>query len=134
MTAAIQDRNTPYKDGELIAFPLAAAARIFAGTIVVANAAGFAAPGSTAGGLAYLGRAEESVDNRTGANGETTVQVRRGKAFKFLNSAADPVGQASVGRVAYILDDQTVAATNGANTRSAAGIVLGVDPDGVWIQ
>lgn len=132
--SAIQDRNTPFKDGELVPVPVAAGTRIFAGTIVVANAAGFAAPGSTATGLAYLGRADEGVDNSTGAAGARIVLVRRGKVFKYANAAADPVTQASFGRVAYIVDDQTVAATSGTNTRSAAGIVLGIDADGVWIQ
>jgi hypothetical protein len=74
------------------------------------------------------------VDNSAGADGAAVVLVRRGKVFKFANAAADPVTQASFGRLAYIVDDQTVAATNGTNTRSAAGIVLGVDADGVWIQ
>lgn len=132
--SATQDRNTPFKDGELVPVSVAAATRIYAGTIVVANAAGFAEPGSTATGLAYLGRADAAVDNSTGAAGAAVVLVRRGKVFKFANAAADPVTQASFGRLAYIVDDQTVAATNGTNTRSAAGIVLGVDADGVWIQ
>jgi hypothetical protein len=132
--SATQDRNTPFKDGELVPVSVAAATRIYAGTIVVANAAGFAEPGSTATGLAYLGRADAAVDNSAGADGAAVVLVRRGKVFKFANAAADPVTQASFGRLAYIVDDQTVAATNGTNTRSAAGIVLGVDADGVWIQ
>lgn len=132
--SAIQDRNTPFKDGELVPVPVAAGKHIYAGTIVVANAAGFAEPGSTATGLAYLGRADAAVDNTAGAAGAAVVLVRRGKVFKYGNAGADPVTQASFGRVAYIVDDQTVAATNGTNTRSAAGIVLGIDADGVWIQ
>lgn len=131
---ATQDRNTPFKDGELVPVSVAAATHIYAGTIVVANAAGFAAPGSTATGLAYLGRADASVDNSAGAAGAAVVLVRRGKVFKFGNAGADPVTQASLGRLAYIVDDQTVAATDGVGTRSAAGIVLGVEADGVWIQ
>lgn len=134
MTALAADRNTPHKDGELIPVPAAAAKRIFAGALVVATATGFAAPGSTATTLTYLGRAEESVDNSAGADGDKTVLVRRKKAFQFANLAADPVTQASLGKVAYIVDDQTVAATNGGNTRSAAGKVVGVDAAGVWIE
>lgn len=132
--SATQDRNTPYKEGVLIAALVAAATRIYAGTIVVANAAGYAVPGSTATGLAYLGRAEEAVDNSAGVDGGQVVTVRRGQAFKFANSGTDAVTQASFGRLAYIVDDQTVAATSGTNTRSAAGIVVGIDADGVWIQ
>ena len=101
---------------------------------MVANSTGFAAPGSVATTLTYLGRAEEYVDNTGGANGDKTVQIRRRKAFKFKNYATDLVTQASLGKTCYIVDDETVAATNGGNTRSAAGAVLGIETDGVWIQ
>jgi hypothetical protein len=129
-----QDRNTAMRGPGIIGVPVAAGAHIYAGALVVANAAGFAAPGSTAVGLAYLGRADVAIDNTAGAAGAQTVTVRRGEAFKFANSSVDPVTQASVGRLAYIVDDQTVAATSATNTRSPAGVVLGIEPDGVWIQ
>lgn len=133
MTALVADRNTPYKDTDLIAVPVAASAKIYAGALVAANATGYAAPGSTATTLTYLGRADETVDNTAGADAAKTVNVRRGKQFKFANLGADPVTQASLGKVCYIVDDQTVAATNGTNTRSAAGVVMGIDTDGVWV-
>lgn len=128
------DRNTPMMDGELIAVPVAAAVKIYGGALVAANAAGFATPGATATTLTYLGRAESNVDNTAGANGAKTVSVRRRLAFKFKNSGADPVTQAELGKVCYIVDDETVAKTNGTATRSAAGIVVGVESDGVWVQ
>lgn len=127
------DRNTPVKDGELIPVPVAASAVIYAGAIIVANATGYGAPGSTATTLTYLGRAEESVDNSAGADGDKTVTVRRGKAFLFGNSGTDPVTQASLGKTCYIEDDETVAATDGTSTRSAAGIVLGIENGQVWV-
>ena len=132
--ALTADRNTPMKDGQLVVVPVAANAVIYAGALVVADANGYAAPGSTATGLTYLGRAEEQVDNTGGANGDKTVEVRRGKAFKFKNDGADPVTQASLGGVCYIVDDDTVAATDGTGTRSAAGTVVGIDSDGVWVE
>jgi len=127
------DRNTQMKDGELIAVPIAAAKKIFAGSLVAANATGYATPGAVAATLTYLGRAEETVDN-AGADGALSVLVRRGKAFKFANSATDAVTQASMGKVCYIEDDQTVSATSATGARSAAGIVIGVEADGVWVQ
>lgn len=132
--ALTADRHTPYKDGALLPMPVAASAVCFAGGLAVANASGYVAPGSTATTLTYLGRFEEHVDNSGGANGDKTVLVRRGKAFKFANSGSDPVTQASLGKVCYIVDDETVAATNGSNTRSAGGIVVGLDADGVWVE
>lgn len=129
------DRNTPMKDGELIAVPVAAAKKIFAGALVAANATGFATPGATATTLTYLGRAEETVDNTGGADGAKTVMIRRGKAFKFKNSTGDAVTQAELGKTCYIVDDETVSKSNaGGNTQSAAGKVVGVDTDGVWVQ
>ncbi|MBH2032398.1 MAG: hypothetical protein I8H73_06055 [Pseudomonadales bacterium] len=132
MPALNRDRNTPQKVAGIIPVPAAANAKVFAGAIVVANATGFAAPGSTATGLTYLGRAEESVDNTGGANGALSVQVRRLSAFKWANDGS--ITQAHQGKTAYIVDDQTLAATDGTGTRSAAGRIVGIDADGVWIE
>ena len=38
-------------------------------------------------------------------------------------------------RTVYIVDDNTVALTDGTSTRSRAGIIEGVDTDGgVWVR
>lgn len=134
MSALAADRNTPLKNGDLIAVPVAAAAKIFAGALVAASATGFATPGATATTLTYLGRAEEMADNTAGANGAISVHVQRKKAFKWANLGADLVVQADLGKNCYIVDDQTVAKTNGGSTRSVAGKVLGVESDGVWVE
>lgn len=126
------DRNTQMTDGELISVPMAAV-KVYAGGLVAANATGYATPGAVSTALTYLGRAEETVDNSAGNPGDKTVLVRRGKAFKFANSGADAVTQASLGKLCYIVDDLTVALTNGNGTRSPAGIVLAVDTDGVLV-
>lgn len=133
MTATTADRNTPLKDGEIIAVPVEANVVIRAGVIVCANAAGNGIEGAVATTLTYLGRAEASVDNTGGAAGAVTVQVRRGLLFQWANSADDPVTQASLGKLCYVEDNQTVADTNGGNTRSVAGTVLGLDANGVWV-
>ena len=134
MSPLAADRNTEMKDHELTPFPVKANVKIFAGAMIVL-AAGFAAPGSTAVGLVYLGRAEEFVDNTGGADGAKTVLVRRGKAFKWKNSGTDPIAQANVGTTCYIVDDETVSKTNaGGNTQSAAGKILAVGSDGVWVE
>lgn len=132
MTALTTDRNTPLQDAEVIGVPVAANVQVFAGAIVVANATRFAVGGSTATGLTYLGRAEEYVDNRNGADGAKVVRVRRLNAFKWANDGS--VTQAHLMKPAYIVDDQTVAATDGTETRSPAGRIIGVEPDGVWVE
>jgi len=127
-----QDRNTPMKATEVLVVPVAANVRIFAGSLVVASATGFAAPGSTALGLSYLGRAEEFVDNRGGAAGAAWVEIRHGKAFLWANDGT--ITQAHLFKPAYIVDDETVAAADAGGTRSAAGRIVGIDADGVWVE
>lgn len=127
------DRNTAMREGTVLSVPVAAGATIYAGAIVVANATGFAAPGTTALGLRALGRAESQVDNAAGVDGALDVTVRRG-VFHFANSVADPVTQADIGNTCYIEDDQTIAKTTGTNTRSAAGKLIEVDATGVWLE
>lgn len=132
--ALTADRNTPSKKTQRLPVPVAANAKIYAGSIVCANAAGYAAPGAVSTTLTYLGRADESVDNTGGLDGAVTITVSRGEAFLFGNSGADPVVQGDLGKVCYIVDDQTVAHTNGANARSPAGKVMGIEAGGVWVE
>lgn len=133
MPATTNDRNTPHKEVQLLALLMAAGAVIHAGTLVAVGATGFATPGAVAADLTYVGMADEAVDNTAGADGDTTVIVRHGRAFKWANHGADPVTQASLFKDCYIVDNQTVAATSGGATRSKAGKVVGVDADGVWV-
>lgn len=127
------DRNTLMMDGELVTLPVAASKKIYAGALVALNATGFVTPGAVATTLTYQGRAEEQVDNSSGADGDKAVNVRKRKAFKWKNSGSDPVVQADVGKTCYIVDDETVAKTNGSSARSAAGTVVKLESDGVWV-
>lgn len=131
MTAMTHDRNTTRREADQFNFPVAAGERIFAGAAVVIQADGFAAPASTATGLQAVGIAEGQADNTGGADGAIRVNVRRG-CFA-LKQGADPVALADVGKVCYLVDDQTVAKTDGTGTRSAAGIVRDVGSAGVWV-
>lgn len=134
MVALTKDRNTKRRDGVQFNDPVAASTRIYAGSLVCLNAAGFAVPGSTSATLKARGRAEEQVDNRDGAAGAMRIETRRG-VFPFANStAADEITRADIGATAYIVDDQTVAKTSATNTRSVAGVIRDVDSDGVWIE
>jgi hypothetical protein len=95
--------------------------------------AGYLKPGRTAVGLKAVGIIEQDVDNTAGANGDALCDVRRG-VFRMANDAGDPVGRSHIGSNAYIVDDQTVAATDGAGTRSIAGTIVDIDDLGVWIE
>jgi hypothetical protein len=129
-----QDRLTSQRTGKNFGDPVAAGAVIFAGSLVCLDASGNAVPGVTATDLTARGMAEEHVDNSAGVAGAVRVRVVRG-VFCFDNSAgADQVTRADIGSQAWIVDDHTVAATNGTNTRSPAGIIRDVDSQGVWIE
>lgn len=131
--ALTADRDTPERAGVDFSFPVAAATKIYAGALVALNAAGDAVPGATATTLTAVGRADEQVDN-TGAAGDKVVAVRKG-VFRFGNSAAgDAITKAEIGADAYIVDDETVAGTDGTGTRSVAGKIVDVDADGVWVE
>lgn len=124
-------RNTKERLGEVFDIPVKAATTCHQGSLVVFDA-GYAAPGRVATTLIAAGRCEETVT--AVATGDAVARVKRG-IFKFANSSAgDLIAQADVGTDCYIVDDQTVAKTNGTNTRSRAGKVVAVDGDGVWVQ
>ena len=134
MTALAADRNTAERAGQDYSGPVAANVVIYAGALICLDAAGNMTPGATATTLVAAGRADERVDNTGGAAGALTVRWRRG-LFRWANSAgADEITRAEVGDTAYIVDDQTVAKTDGTSTRSAAGIIRDVDDVGVWIE
>lgn len=133
MTATTAERNTPRRNGDQLSFP-AAASKVLAGTIVVLNAAGNAETATTATGKVAVGVAEETVDNSGGSAGDLQVPVRRG-IFRFANSAStDAIANTDYGTTCYLVDNQTVAKTDGTSTRSKAGIVRGVDASGVWVE
>ena len=86
-------------------------------------------PAATSTTLIALGRAE--LDKTDGTT--DSVQARCG-IFKFENSTAgDAIANADAGSDCYIVDDQTVAKTDGGSTRSVAGKVYKVSADGVWV-
>jgi len=131
MTALAQDRKTPTREGKIISNPVAGSTICYGGGIAVANATGYAEPGTTATGKTALGRFNQRVDNSAGADGALNVEIERG-VFEFANSGTDAVTQAEVGKTIYIEDDQTVCKT--ATGKSAAGKCVGIDSDGVWVE
>lgn len=134
MAALTQDRNTPRRRSEDYEYPVAASTRIYGGSIVCINTSGLATKGAVSTTLKAVGIADAQADNSAGAASAIRVKVRRG-CYKFGNSAStDLITLADVGADAYIVDDQTVAKTNGSSTRSVAGVIRDVDTDGVWIE
>lgn len=137
MAALNADRNTPQLNDPSPAArrgAVAAGQRIWAGALLMRNAAGFLVVASAGLGLIGAGRAEKRIDNSAGADGDVQVDFALG-TFRFENAAAaDEITAADIGALCYAVDDQTVAKTAAANTRSPAGIVEDVDDLGVWVR
>jgi hypothetical protein len=138
MAALTGSRDTPRYGNtnlpELLKVPMKAAAKGYQGGVACVDATGYCVPGATALNLKTLGIFRADVDNTAGANGGKTAEVRRG-AFLFDNSAAgDLIAQADMYADVYLVDDHTVAKTNGGGTRSVAGRVIGFEGSQVIVE
>lgn len=131
MAALTKDRDTQRRDDVLYAHPVAAGAILFAGSLVALNATGYAVPASASVALTVVGVAEGYADNSTGDDGDLQVSVKVRGAFKLSNDGS--IGRTHIGKTAYAVDDQTVAATDGTGTRPAAGTIRDLDASGVWV-
>lgn len=133
MAALSAARSTLRRDRTDESHPVKAATTVYQGGIACVDASGWAVPGSTATTLKAVGVFQETVAN-SGANGDKSAKTRRG-VFRFGNSASgDAITRADIGASCYIVDDQTVAKTNGSSTRSVAGTIRDVDAQGVWVE
>lgn len=134
MAPLTADRNTPFIMGDNREGPVAASQMIYAGALVMRNAAGFLVRGAAAANLIGVGRAQHQVDNSAGSAGDAQLQYRPG-TFRFANSASsDEITIAEIGKPCFVVDDQTVAKTDGSGARSPAGFVEMVDDHGVWVR
>lgn len=121
MTALAKDRATPYREGVEVEYPVAGSVKIYAGSLVCANAAGYATPATDTSGLRFAGVALEQVDNSDGADGDKNVRVRRHGVFEF---DADSITQAMVGDPMYAVDDHTFDDAAGPTNDIKVGILV----------
>jgi len=91
---------------------------------------GMCVVGGSGAGYIGAGRFAGPIDSTGKADGATVVDVDFG-VFYWNNSAGgDAIGVGDFGKACYIVDNQTVALTDGGATRSVAGIVYEVRADG----
>ena len=131
-------RDTKKRSGDRLNLGVAADTVCYAGGLAAIDANGDATPGATATTLKGAGRFPETVSNAGGDAGDKRVEIEKG-IFLFDNSADDDeITTAEIGDTCYIVDDETVAKTDGDSgggaTRSAAGTVFDVDATGVWVK
>jgi len=137
-------RKITRTDEGVASYPVAASAVCIQSGLAVLAAGLLIAGRSGAGGTDALKAADIAhhvavgvfMESVTGgvADGDVVAQVQSG-VFNFANSAgADEITLADVGKVAFIVDDETVAASSASGTRAPAGPVIDVDDDGVWVR
>lgn len=132
--ALSEDVDVPSREGRSFSYPVLAAVKVYNGALIVLDSSGWAKPGVTGTGLVAAGVSDVQIDNTDGQNGDVSVTVKRG-VFRFKNSAdADLITKAQIGDACFIVDDATVAKTNGGGNRSVAGEIVDVDDDGVWVD
>lgn len=132
MAALTKDRATPYRDGIEIDFPVAANIKIYSGSLVCANATGYAVPAADTAGLKFAGVALEQADNTGGANGAKTVRLRRTGVFEF---DAASITQAMVGTAMYIVDDHTMDDASGPTNDIRIGVLVKYVADTIgWVD
>lgn len=135
MTALAKEKKILELNGDRVVpklYDLAvkAAAKIYSGALVCIDSTGYAIPASEALGQTPIGVAQQTRDNTSGASGDLVVRVLAG-VFKFVN--ADSIAITELGKVAYIVDDQTVAKADNGGARSVAGVIVRVETDGVYV-
>ena len=133
MAALSTDRNTPRLAGDLRQGAMGAQ-KVYAGGMIARNLTGHLVKAAADPTLVVLGRTEEQVDNAAGAAGDKQLRWRPG-TYRWDNSAADDeITGADLGEPCYAVDDHTVAKTAGDATRPLAGVVVGVDGQGVHVE
>lgn len=133
MTAATKHVQTARRDPAERTPPVKSGEKIIGGAMVALES-GLAVDVTEATGLTILGRAEGTVDNTAGANGDEVARVLRG-CFRYANSAGgDAITLSDVGATCFAADNQTVAKTDNGGARSAAGTIFDVDAQGVWVE
>jgi hypothetical protein len=130
MAALTAPYDTHSKDGELIAYPIAANTTIFKGALVEI-VGGFAQPGADTAGAAFAGVAHETKINTAAtllpnaggpAGAAGALKVRVDKTGSLLYNKAAAVA-ADIGKQAFIVDDNTVSTAPTANNLSAGYVV-----------
>lgn len=122
-------------------FGIKANKRIFKGGLTGIDSAGRAMPGDTIanGCLSALGKSSATYDNRNGSElggsaDACNVEIEYGVfGFDSATGGGDDITADDVGKVCFVVDDHTVALTNGTDTRGIAGLITEVRDGKVYV-
>lgn len=124
------DRQTRLKAGGPTRSGLgdvAAATKIYFGSLIARNATGFIVPAADAAALKVIGIAQQLVDNTAGADGALTVQYVTGVEAELVNGGGAIVQAGKLAK-AYVTDDQTVTSKAVSAHQVVAGTVTSFTP------
>ena len=141
MAALTAAYDTHAKDGELIAYGLAANTTIFKGALVEV-VAGFVQPAGDTAGAAFVGIAHETEVNQPStilpsgagparAAGVLKLRVHKVGSLLYSKAAAVP---GDIGQLAHIVDDNTVATAATANNIPCGYVVEVPDASHVRVR
>lgn len=99
---------------------------IYTGAITALNADGKAVPASDSASLAVAGICQGRAE-------DGSVIIRSGVFLLDNGTGSDALTAADIGKIVYVIDDQTVGKTGGTN-KVAAGILRAVDSAGVLVE
>ena len=130
MSATSVNRNTPQLAG-LASLPANIAVKndevLPAGVMLAIDATPEIVNAADTAALQVVGRCPKYVDN---SNDGEVISPEMG-CFKYENDVSNPVVAGD--KIAYVKDNQTVCASAGSTNKIAAGFVIAVESDGVWI-
>lgn len=107
MADATASRDVKRSDGDMITCPIEAGDVIYAGTLVIRDADGYALKGADTASCTFAGVAADTVSNAGAADGAAEVAVYVEGTYEFAFSGT--ASQATVGVAVYVVDNQTVA-------------------------
>jgi len=121
MAVLTEDKKSERKQGIIFELPVAAATKLFAGSLVSVNAAGYVVPSSDSASEKFLGVARKYLDNSAGADGAALCEGYLSGIFEVSTSGAT---QAEMLKDTYVVDDNTVGKGIVAQPANITGVTL----------
>lgn len=127
MSALAKTRSIKAKKASTISLPSTAEQVYQGGLACLDTSTGLVKKGAASTTLKAIGLYAETVLVASGGVAPVNL-FRELVGVWFVNSAStDAIAQAQVGSTCFVVDDQTVAKTDGTGTRSVAGTVWMID-------
>lgn len=115
----------------LVSCPLTAAGVVQAGDMIAkVTADGYWDVATTTTGF-VAGVATQDVDNTAGADGAKSVLVEPGVFARYNSTSTDEITAAHLYQPCFVVDKLTVALTSASGSRPMAGIIMGVEANGM---